>query len=440
MTTTTHDTHTPRFTTDPEPTPPVSLTPDQHNALLLNITTTDDHPLLIAQLHALTLAQLADWLDHPRTRDDLAQIERINAARERAHRSAARAGALHTLSTLTLDERAAPETIRKAATELLRQGPATPGPPGPPAEPVPREPGRVAPEKASGAGRAPTISTNPLRPHRPTTYARPEDPRGEQPMTIPTYHSWAAIGACAMMTCAASAGELIINGGAETGDLTGWSLDSTEIPNGDPIFGALTVNANGIPPCEGAWMLSFDAGSTGAPADSGVVARLYQQHQRPATATALDVEAVLFSDPSFGSCDPGRVVLTLLDGDGAEIAGGFDTGWVLQFDCIDVGQTATLPADAASFRLDLYARLDCGVFINTFYDAVSVVAVESPACPEDVTGDGVVDSADLNALLASFGLDVNAPTFNPDADINRDGVIDSQDLNALLASFGQLCA
>jgi hypothetical protein len=57
---------------------------------------------------------------------------------------------------------------------------------------------------------------------------------------------------------------------------------------------------------------------------------------------------------------------------------------------------------------------------------------EPDPCPEDITGDGVIDSADLNDLLFAFGM-------SGDGDVDGDGDTDSQDLNLLLFLFGQPC-
>lgn len=54
----------------------------------------------------------------------------------------------------------------------------------------------------------------------------------------------------------------------------------------------------------------------------------------------------------------------------------------------------------------------------------------------DVDGDGAVGQADLNVLLASFGLPADPGT---PADLNGDGLIDQLDLNILLAHFGEAC-
>ena len=55
------------------------------------------------------------------------------------------------------------------------------------------------------------------------------------------------------------------------------------------------------------------------------------------------------------------------------------------------------------------------------------------ACPADVTGDGSVDLADLNLVLANFGQTTG------DGDATGDGTVDLADLNAVLGAFGVGC-
>jgi agmatine/peptidylarginine deiminase len=57
----------------------------------------------------------------------------------------------------------------------------------------------------------------------------------------------------------------------------------------------------------------------------------------------------------------------------------------------------------------------------------------APACPEDLNGDGVVDTADLGQLIGAFG------TADGDSDINGDGIVDTADLGALIGAFGTVC-
>jgi len=56
-------------------------------------------------------------------------------------------------------------------------------------------------------------------------------------------------------------------------------------------------------------------------------------------------------------------------------------------------------------------------------------------CPGDSNGDNVVNFADLNAVLADFGLSGAALS----GDVNGDGVVNFADLNEVLANFGNAC-
>jgi hypothetical protein len=60
-------------------------------------------------------------------------------------------------------------------------------------------------------------------------------------------------------------------------------------------------------------------------------------------------------------------------------------------------------------------------------------------CAGDVNGDHVRDMQDLGAILASFGLLPDDPSYNADADLNGDGTIDLNDLGGLLAVFDTPC-
>ncbi|XOV76676.1 MAG: right-handed parallel beta-helix repeat-containing protein [Phycisphaerales bacterium] len=54
-------------------------------------------------------------------------------------------------------------------------------------------------------------------------------------------------------------------------------------------------------------------------------------------------------------------------------------------------------------------------------------------CPADVTGDGQINLADLNLVLANFGQSTS------DGDTNDDNQVNLADLNTVLAAFGQAC-
>jgi hypothetical protein len=64
-------------------------------------------------------------------------------------------------------------------------------------------------------------------------------------------------------------------------------------------------------------------------------------------------------------------------------------------------------------------------------DDVEIWGVEpTPECPEDINGDGVVDTEDLLILLGNWGTD-------GDGDIDGNGVVNTEDLLALLAAWGE---
>ena len=54
-------------------------------------------------------------------------------------------------------------------------------------------------------------------------------------------------------------------------------------------------------------------------------------------------------------------------------------------------------------------------------------------CMADISGDGVVNTADLGGMIGVFG------TNDPFGDVNGDGVVDTADLGILLSEFGRDC-
>jgi hypothetical protein len=70
------------------------------------------------------------------------------------------------------------------------------------------------------------------------------------------------------------------------------------------------------------------------------------------------------------------------------------------------------------------------------YD-LSLCLSPTPPCDADISGDGVVDTADVDLVLAAF----NQPASSaPAADVSRDGVVDVLDLNRVLSGFGPCAA
>jgi formylglycine-generating enzyme required for sulfatase activity len=86
-----------------------------------------------------------------------------------------------------------------------------------------------------------------------------------------------------------------------------------------------------------------------------------------------------------------------------------------------------LPAAAAARRV-------LGLAAAVVALAFAPAAHAQTACDADTNGDGIVDSADLGALLSEWGLCVNCT-----ADVNGDNLVDSADLGTLLSFWGSTC-
>lgn len=67
------------------------------------------------------------------------------------------------------------------------------------------------------------------------------------------------------------------------------------------------------------------------------------------------------------------------------------------------------------------------------------VNVPPPVCVGDINGDAVRNTGDLTIMLGSFGLCVGQPGYIAAADLAPNGCIDTADLVALLAVFGVPC-
>jgi hypothetical protein len=80
---------------------------------------------------------------------------------------------------------------------------------------------------------------------------------------------------------------------------------------------------------------------------------------------------------------------------------------------------------------DIVALADGRDVIVALHATGFSVIGELPAdtCPADLTGDGVVDGADLGLVLSAWG---NSPL----SDLNDDGITDGADLGLLLTAFG----
>jgi hypothetical protein len=69
------------------------------------------------------------------------------------------------------------------------------------------------------------------------------------------------------------------------------------------------------------------------------------------------------------------------------------------------------------------------LLLDVPFDQTITVASATAACPGDLTGDAIVDGADLGLLLGQWGI-------SGSADLNGDGTVDGADLGLLVAAWG----
>ncbi|XHC25519.1 MAG: hypothetical protein ACFHWZ_04310 [Phycisphaerales bacterium] len=106
----------------------------------------------------------------------------------------------------------------------------------------------------------------------------------------------------------------------------------------------------------------------------------------------------------------------------------------LQFACTaDLGEPRFVNFN--DFDGDQFANVsfNAGTGRFTRTNAAPPVCEPTPDCPGDATGDGNVDLADLNLVLANFGQATD------NGDVTDDGNVDLADLNLVLANFGTTC-
>lgn len=189
-----------------------------------------------------------------------------------------------------------------------------------------------------------------------------------------------------------------------------------------------------------AFIASLVGGGRGVYLSDGVTTRTV------ATTNHPEVGDVEFFPPAVNN--NGLVVFRARDaqnryaiyvGDGAtleRVVGQFDE---VPTD-LGLGQIArpdTFPVFGGGVRINDHgdvtfnASLASAANINTSWGSGAFIAYADVALPGDLNGDGVVNGADLAALLANWGPCAGCP-----ADLNSDGVVNGADLATLLANWG----
>lgn len=157
---------------------------------------------------------------------------------------------------------------------------------------------------------------------------------------------------------------------------------------------------------------------------------------------------------SFAKTRAGLELLEGASGDlGVSLVNGYTTDftvglaaqsalYVVEFEAIGAGDVtiSVSPAADAKFAASTPQGVKVGHTDNfgnpsgSVYVASVAVSVAPGGNPADFTGDGCVDSSDLNVLLTEWNC-----TSNCTADLTGDDAVDSSDLNILLSAWGDGC-
>ncbi len=226
---------------------------------------------------------------------------------------------------------------------------------------------------------------------------------------------------------------LLVNGDAETGDDTGWSPAGLVNATASSVAGTL-----GLPSGVSIGEFSFH-GEFGDPQET-----VEQIVSLSALAEAIDggdvqaeIEGLVQSRRFMGLVDSAAVNVFFLNGSGAQLLHRAYTDAVVMEGVADwtaFAETVDVPVGARTIRVTMTFSRSGGASSDGFVDNLSII-LRSTTCPADVDGDGDVDFADLNLLLANF----NMTGAGLPGDIDADGDVDFADLNALVSVFNTQC-
>lgn len=123
---------------------------------------------------------------------------------------------------------------------------------------------------------------------------------------------------------------------------------------------------------------------------------------------------------SFDVAEQADLRLDILDAEGNVILTQDENG---------LGAGESIQGFALPRAGDFFIRVEAGEWNDIQMYGLSVT-LTGGGCPGDLSGDGVIDGADLGILLGAWG-SVGSP-----ADLNNDGVVDGADLSSLLGCWG----
>lgn len=179
----------------------------------------------------------------------------------------------------------------------------------------------------------------------------------------------------AMTTPAAASSVILLNGDAESGDLTGWTTSHPEI-----WATASQGQTTGIvSPYEGGAFFSFAASEVRSSSqDPPVTIGMYQTGTAVAPSH-LRLTGRVQTETRNGNYDAGEVVLSVFDAEGtllSSASSGLLTTENFEWQAFDMNLTGLSGVD--SWRVDLYGTVLDGTYVNVFFDDMKLSSNPAP--------------------------------------------------------------
>jgi hypothetical protein len=234
-------------------------------------------------------------------------------------------------------------------------------------------------------------------------------------------------------TVAAHPGMAVLNGPPSSGSATQIGALATQSP---ASISTPAVDLLGNVYFVAAWDDARPTGSPGPGGESGPGRKTGLFRAVRADTGEYALELLLCSGQTVlgaNSQTPWTIArLTLADADSVA-SGGFHGGQVLQAQIPGRETTNSRSSFAAGgVIVNATIRYDRGAQSDS-YEAVLFLGPRN-ALTGDANGDGIVNFADLNLVLANFGFSGTPGSLS--GDLNGDGVVNFADLNLVLSSFG----
>lgn len=179
---------------------------------------------------------------------------------------------------------------------------------------------------------------------------------------------------------------LLVNGDAETGDLTGWytELSGATAGQSDIIASVLEQQQSQglVEQFAGDYFFTFANQPTGSTGGSGDTILMYQTGMNGLDASQLRLTGMFQTETWNSASDEALIRLSVLDASGNTLASAATASLVspnLEWKPFEVSLDLSPLSDAAAWKVELFGTVNSGTYTNVFYDNVELQAVPEPS-------------------------------------------------------------